>query len=151
METQKLNATVILATALTTIIMTALVSGLLTTSQKVQNTGGVRTTIGLGVYSDSTCTNPLTSISWGEVIPGQNYSRPIYLKNLGNIRVKLSMTTGNWTPSSASSYLTLTWNRENYVLNVSASIGATLILAVSPTAQGGSFSFNIYITAVENQ
>lgn len=150
METQRLNATVILAIALTTIIMTAVVSGLLT-SQKIQNAGSVRATVGLGVYSDQACTTPLSSINWGEVTPGQSYSRTIYLKNLGNIKVKLSMTTGNWTPSSAISYLTLTWNRENYVLNVSASIEATLILVVSSTAQGGSFSFDISIIATENQ
>ncbi|MEM3566218.1 MAG: hypothetical protein QXK18_05035 [Candidatus Bathyarchaeia archaeon] len=151
METQKLNATVILVIALTTVIAIALVSGLLTTSQMVQNVGNVRATIGLGVYSDQACTTPLTSISWGEVSPGQSYPRTIYLKNLGNIRVKLTMTTGNWTPSLASNYLTLTWNCENADLDAGTSIGATLTLMVSSTAQGGSFLFDISIIATENQ
>lgn len=149
MEPQKLNITVILAGVLATIIMTTLVSGLLTTSQRVQNVGSVTATIGLGVYSDQACTNTLTTINWGSVVTGQIYSRTIYVKNNGNIRVQLSMIAGNWTPSSAGNYLTLTWNRDNYVLNVGTSINATLTLTVLPTAQGGSFSFDISIIATE--
>lgn len=151
MERQKLNVTIMLATALTAIIMTTLVFGLLSTSHRIQNQVSVRATIGIGVYSDQACTIPLTTINWGEVIPGQSYQRTLYVKNLGNIRVKLSMAVGNWTPSSASSYLSLTWNRGDYVLEVGASVGATLTMTVSQTAQGGSFSFDVSIIATENQ
>ncbi|MEM1589553.1 MAG: hypothetical protein QXZ68_03170 [Candidatus Bathyarchaeia archaeon] len=151
MEAQKLHATAILAIALAIIIITVTVTGLLATTQRVQNSGNVRATIGLGVYSDQACTSPLSSINWGEVIPGQSYQKTIYLKNLGNVKVKLSMTTGNWTPSSANTYLTLTWNRENTMLDVGASISATFTLTVSSNAQGGQFSFDISIVATESQ
>lgn len=150
METQKLNAMVMLAAFLTIIVMTALASTL-TNSQKVQNFGNVKTTVNLGIYSDQGCTIPLMNITWGEVIPGQNYLRTIYIKNLGNVKVTLSMRTGNWTPSQTSSYLTLTWDRENTPLDAGLSIRATLTLTVSPTAQGGPFSFDILIIATENQ
>jgi hypothetical protein len=151
MEKQQINLTVILATTLAAMVTTALVSGLLTTSQRVLNSGNVRATIGIGVYSDQACTNPLTSINWGEVQPGQSYPRTIYIKNNGNIKVQLSMTTGNWTPSTASSYLTVNWNCTNYKLDVGKSVGANITLSVASTAVGGSFSFDIAIVATESQ
>lgn len=150
METQKLNVTIVLAMVLATALTTTLVFSALNTSQRVPNVGNVRATIGLGVYSDPSCTSSLTVINWGEVIPGQSYQRTIYLKNLGNIKVKLSMSVGNWTPSTASGYLSLTWNRENAVLDMGASTAATLTLTVSSTAQGGPFSFDISIIATES-
>jgi len=151
MEKQQINLTVILATTLAAMVTTALVSGLLTTSQRVPNSGNVRATIGIGVYSNQACTTPLTSINWGEVQAGQSYSRTIYIKNNGNIKVQLSMATGNWTPSTASSYLTVNWNRNNYILNVGESVGANITLSVASTAVGGSFSFDIAIVATESQ
>jgi len=151
MEKQQIKLTVILAITLAAIAITALVSGLLTTSQRIPNSGNVKATIGIGVYSDQACTNPLTSINWGEVQAGQSYSRTIYIKNNGNIKVQLSMATGNWTPSTAYSYLTLSWDREGTYLNAGEKINATLTLAVASTAIGGLFSFDLTITAMESQ
>ncbi|MBS7646643.1 hypothetical protein KEJ24_02225 [Candidatus Bathyarchaeota archaeon] len=151
MESPKSNLAIAFALALAAMVTTALVAGLLPAIQTIQSSGNVRATLGLGVYSDSSCTVSLSSIDWGEVILGQNYTRTIYLKNLGNVKVTLSMIYGNWTPSSASNYLTLTWNRENAILNVGESISANLILTVKSNAQGGSFSFDISIIATETQ
>lgn len=148
---EKLSTTAVLAATLTTIVATAVVFGLLSTSYRIPNSVSVKSSVGLGVYSDQACTTPLTSINWGEVTPGQSYQRTIYVKNLGNVKVKLNMNVGNWTPSSASNYLTLTWNRENYDLNIGESIGATLTLTVSSNAPAGSFSFDISIIATETQ
>jgi hypothetical protein len=151
MEIQKTNLTVILAITLAALVMTALVSGLLTGYQRIPNSGNLKATVGIGVYSDPACTNPLTSIDWGEVQAGQSYSRTIYIKNNGNIKVQLSMTTGNWTPSTASSYLSVNWNCTNYILDVGKSVGANIALSVASTAVGGSFSFDITIVATESQ
>jgi len=151
MEKQQINLTVILAITLAAIVTTALVLGLLTTSQRIPNSGNVKATIGIGVYSDKDCTNPLSSIDWGEVQAGQSYSRTIYIKNNGNIKVQLSMTAGNWTPSTASNYLTVSWNCTNYILDVGKTVGANITLSVASTAVGDSFSFDITIVATESQ
>jgi len=151
MEKQNVNITLIITTTLAAVVLTSLVLAQLSSYQRIPNTGNVKATIGIGVYSDSQCTSPLTSINLGDVQAGQSYSRTIYLKNNGNVKVRLSMTVGNWTPSSASSYLTLSWNRQDNTLNPGESFAASLNLAVASTAVGGSFSFDIIITATESQ
>jgi hypothetical protein len=104
----------------------------------------------LGVYQDSGCTVALPSVSWGTLDPGTTATATIYLKNQGNVPVTLSISAGNWNPASASSYLTLTWNRSGYVLVVGASVQAVLSLAVSSSISGvTTFSFDITITATQ--
>ena len=104
----------------------------------------------LGVYSDSGCTTALSSVSWGTLDPCTTATVTIYLKNEGNVPVTLSISASNWAPSSASSYFTLTWNRDSYVLAVGASVQAVLSLTVSSSISGiTSFSFDITITAAQ--
>lgn len=104
----------------------------------------------LGVYSGSGCTTALSSVSWGTLDPGTTATATIYLKNEGNVPVTLSISASNWAPSSASSYFTLTWNRDSYVLAVGASVQAVLSLTVSSSISGiTSFSFDITITATQ--
>jgi hypothetical protein len=56
------------------------------------------------------------------------------------------MTYGNWNPTSASSYLALTWNREGYVLAAGSYVQANLTLGVSPSVSGiTSFNFDMIL------
>ena len=60
------------------------------------------------------------------------------------------MTTQNWNPTSASSVLDLSWNRQNQVLNPGQSVSATFTLSVgSDTGSLTDFSFGIIITGAE--
>jgi hypothetical protein len=69
---------------------------------------------------------------------------------MGTVPVTLSMTTGNWNPSSASSYITLAWNQENHVLQAGQVANAVLTLTISPSASGiAGFSFDMTITATQ--
>jgi hypothetical protein len=134
------------------IVMVAMVTsvlGALVTTRKISNTGNIKAT-GVGVYSDSSCTNPVSSIDWGLLEPGSSKQYTIYVKNEGNVKLKLSVSVSNWNPQSASNYLTLSWNRENYVLNAGSSVSATLTLSVSSSISGiTNFSFDIIITGTE--
>ena len=133
----------IIAVALTLIITTA---GLVTISRTFPSTGNV-IAINLQVYSDSQCTQTLTSIDWGTIRPGENASKTIYVKNTGNAPITLNMATSNWNPSNASQVVTLTWNKEGATLNAGQSTAATLTLTVSSASQGlTSFSMNIIIS-----
>jgi hypothetical protein len=145
---RKLSTGAIIALAATGIFLTMVTAGLITTQTLQSN--GTMTTINVGVYSDSACTQNLTSISWGSIYPGNSTTRTIYVKNTGTLPVTLTMTTGSWVPTTASSVLTLTWNRQNTVLNAGQSISATLTLSVaSSTGNLTDFSFNIIITGAE--
>jgi hypothetical protein len=119
--------------------------GLLSVSQSLTSSGTI-STANVSVFSDSACTIPLSSISWGMISPGASVSKTIYILNTGNIPLTLTMTTNGWSPSQASSSISLSWNRENSVLNAGQSIDATLTLVVASSISGiTSFSVNIVI------
>ncbi len=151
METQKFNIAVIFAIALTAMVITALAASLLMAYQRVPNYGSVKA-VGVGVYSDSSCANNLTSINWGLIEPGAKASREIWIKNIGNTKITLNMTTESWNPNSASDYMELSWNVEGQVLNVNQSIKAVLNLSVSTDIEGTGiteFSFTVVIKGIE--
>ena len=76
------------------------------TSRTVSSTGSILT-IGVGVYIDSICSTPLTSIPWGTLEPGQSQDIVCFIKNEGTSESTLSMYTSNWSPSDAEDYLNL--------------------------------------------
>ena len=142
----------VLALAVMALVVSAL--GALVATRTVPNTGNIRVvtppTVQLGVYKDSGCTTALSSVSWGTLDPGATSTVTIYLKNEGNVPFTLSIGAGNWNPSSAPSYFTLTCSRNGYVLAVGASVQTVLSLTVSSSISGiTTFSFDITITAIQ--
>lgn len=149
MEMRKISTGAAIAIAATGLFMTLLTTGLLISSQTLQSNGTV-TAVNVGVYSDSSCTQNLTSIDWGSIYPGNSTTRIIYVKNTGSLPVTLSMTTGSWVPSNANTYISLSWNRGGTVLTAGQSTSATLTLSASSSAGNiTSFSFNMIITGTE--
>jgi hypothetical protein len=149
MEMRKLSTGTVIAVALTGLFLTMITAGALVASQTVQS-GGTITAVNVGVYSDSGCTQNCTSIDWGTLAPTNSTTRTIYVKNTGTIPVTLSMTTVNWVPSNANTYLALTWNRQNYALAAGSSVSATLTLTASASAGNiTTFSFDIVITGTQ--
>ena len=150
MAMQRVPVGVVFTIAVAGIIASVLAAGLLTAYQRVPNSGNVKT-VGVGVYWDNACTNNVTSIDWGFLEPGATVNKTVYIKNEGNTPMVLNMTTDNWNPASASENITLSWNREGYVLNTTAPVvQAILTLSVSPNISGvTSFSFDIIITGTE--
>lgn len=151
MAMQKATVGTVLVIALMGVVASAL--GTLVATHTVPNTGNIRVStpspsVQLGIYSDSACQTVLSSVTWGTLDPGGASSQTIYLRNEGNVPVTLSMSAGNWTPSSVQSYFTLTWNRSGYVLAVGSVVQAVLTLNVSASISGiTSFSFDITISA----
>jgi hypothetical protein len=116
-------------------------------NRTVSNVGSVKT-IGVGVYSDQACANPVTSINWGTIEPGSNVNKTVFIRNEGNAAATLSMATSNWNPPSASTYMTLSWNYGGQTLAVNEVKQVTFTLRVSSSVTGiTSFSFDITIAA----
>jgi hypothetical protein len=116
---------------------------------RIPATGNIMA-VGLGVYSDQACSITLSSIDWGLLEPGANKTTTCYLKSTSNVNASLILSEGNWVPASASGYISLSWNRENYHIKPGEVISATLNLQVSSSIQGvNSFSFDAIITALE--
>lgn len=106
--------------------------------------------VGVGVYSDNACATALSTISWGNLNPGYVETYTMYVRNEGNVPVTLNMAVGKWNPASASRYITLTWNKKNYVLPAGQVVQAVLTLTVSSRVSGvTSFSFGLTITGTQ--
>jgi predicted membrane channel-forming protein YqfA (hemolysin III family) len=120
--------------------------GALFATQTISNSGTVVTAVGVSVYTNSTCKQALSSISWGSLNVGNVTTHTMYVKNTGNDAVTLNMTTSGWSPSYASSYFTFGWNQEKTQLAAGAGVTATLTLT-GPSSIGNftSFGFNIVI------
>jgi hypothetical protein len=149
MTMRQVSTGAIIAIAATGLLLTLITAGVLTSSQSVTSTGTI-TSINVGVYSDSGCTQNCTSINWGTLAPGNSTTQTVYIKNTGTASATLSMTATNWVPSNANTYLALTWNRAGYVLAAGSSVSATFTLTASASAGNlTTFSFNIVITGTQ--
>jgi len=150
MAMQRISVGMILAVAMTSIVVSALAASLLMAYQSVPNTGAVKS-VGVGVFWDSPCNSNVTSIDWGPLEPGAIANATVYIQNEGTVPLVLNMITDNWDPDSASDYITLTWNREGYVLSTKTPVvEAVLTLSIlSNVSEVTSFSFDIIITGTE--
>jgi len=135
-----------LAVLLSIIALTALASGFIQSSVRIVGRGTVKA-VGVGVFWDSNCTNPVSFIDWGMVEPGSMNNVTVYIRNEGNMAANISLATENWNPSSASDHFALSWNYGGQQLSPQEVIQTTLTLTVSPIVHGiESFSFDIIIS-----
>jgi hypothetical protein len=118
------------------------------TSKTLSSTGSIQiqTTVGIGVYSNSECTTPLTSMAWGTLEPGGSQNAVCYIKNEGSAASTLSMYASNWNPTSAENYLTLSWNYDSNPISPDAVVQITFTLSVDSGITGiTTFGFDITI------
>jgi hypothetical protein len=149
MQFQKFTKIGIIALAIAAIALTATTAAVLTANQSVPINGTINA-VNLGVYSDVGCTQTVSTLNFGTLNPGGTATQTIYVKNTGNIAETLTMSTANWNPSNASTLLTLTWNRNNYVLPTAQSIQATLTLtATANTGSLTTFSCDVTLTGTQ--
>ncbi len=131
------------------VLMVAGVLALLQSSRTIPTHGTIRG-VNVGIFQDSNCTQQLVSIDWGTLDNGTSAVHTVYVKNDGTSNMTLSLSNSTWVPSDAPDYLTLTWNRETYVLERGTSVDANLTLSVSPSFTNGTdFSVDIIITGTQ--
>jgi hypothetical protein len=130
-------------------ILTLTTLAALSTSRTIPISGTI-TAVNVELYSDAACTQPCTALSFGTVDPGSTATQNVYVKNIGTVAVTLSMSVNNWNPTNAGSYLALSWNRGNYVLNAGNSVQATLTLTAS-TNTGSLTTFSCAATITGTQ
>jgi hypothetical protein len=147
--TQRVLGLAVLGIVVLVVTTTVTTLGLLSNSKTVQSHGAVKT-LNVGAYWNSACTNTTTAIDWGMMSPGTANNVSFYVRNEGNLPVRLGLSTQNWSPANASSYMSLSWNREGQTLAASNVTLATLVLNVSSSISGvSSFSFDTVITGAE--
>ncbi len=100
----------------------------------------------LGVYSDAACTQPTHSLSWSNVTPSAALTQIVYIKNLSNEPLMLSLQVSSWQPTEASTYLHLAWDSEGVSVGVNGQQKACLTLTADSGAPNVSFSFSLTVT-----
>jgi hypothetical protein len=106
----------------------------------------IQTTAGIGVYSDYQCNDPLSSLSWGTLEPGESKTVICYIKNEGNTESTFTMYSSNWLPSSAQNYLTLSWNYNGQPIAPDSAVQVGFTLSVNQNIEGiTNFSFDVTI------
>jgi archaellum component FlaG (FlaF/FlaG flagellin family) len=142
----KTNTIFIVAAIASVLIASPYVFGLLT--QNTLNSSGVMADIDLGVYSDSACTQSLSSINWGTCYVDENTTVMVYIKNLGTVASTLTVLTDNWTPTAAESCYLLYANCEGQTLSPNEVLLTTFTLyPLSTASQFTTFSFDVIIQA----
>jgi len=140
----------IVITAILILVIAAVVYAQLTPRVTIHNYGTIKG-IGVGIYSDSECTEETTFIDWGILDSRGDWSNTtLFMKNEKNTNFTLSYQTGNWTPPEAESYLSLTWNYTDQVVHPEQVIPVDLRLQVYANVTGfTNFSFEITVTPSE--
>jgi hypothetical protein len=119
----------------------------LTVNQNIDSTGTVTTSPNIHVYSNSACTNNMTTVTWGSITAGGSTTQTIYVKNTGTGTLTLGLSSTNWSPAQASSFITVSWDKQGTQLSAGQSTQATITITVSSSITSiTDFSNTISIT-----
>ena len=114
-------------------------------SRRITNRAAIKA-VNVNLYQDPALTVPLTEINWGVLEPGEEKNHTAYVTNESNVPVTLFLSTENWSPLNASSFVALTWDYDGQPIAVGGFVEATFTLAVDPAISGiETFSFDIII------
>jgi hypothetical protein len=113
----------------------------------VLNVSAVEIQRNIGVYWDSACTQRVSSIDWGTLIPGQTKTITLYVRNEGNGTIQLVLATGSYNPSIAFNYISLNSGANNCGVRANETVLDMSTLTVSPVTRGISgFSFVLVVS-----
>ncbi|MEM3579207.1 MAG: hypothetical protein QXL54_03165 [Candidatus Bathyarchaeia archaeon] len=114
---------------------------------RIPTTGKVKT---VGVQLLDVYGNPITTIDWGTIAPGETVQLEALIYNNGSVPVTVEFATEDWSPENAQNFIALTWNYTGTVINPAQSCPVTFTLTISPEIAGiEKFSFAIALTALE--
>ena len=104
------------------------------------------TTYHIGIYSDATCTNSISSLDWGNLSQGTSETQTMYIENLDN----QTMTVTASIPASANT-ADVTFTNSGPLNMIPGSLGPSVYqlqmsLAASSTANPGNLNFSINLT-----
>ena len=114
-------------------------------SRRISNQAAIKA-VGVGVFRDPALTVPLTEINWGILEPREEKNHTAYIRNESNVPITLVLTTENWSPQNASSFIAFTWDYDGQLLEVDRFVEVTFTLTVDPAISGiDTFTFDIVI------
>ena len=102
--------------------------------------------IEIDVYSNQACTSSLTNVDWGEIEVGGDSNSVIYVKNNGDVYVVISIDSENWSSSTASNNMELSWDYNGIPIGPGEVRQITLTLSVDTDCpELSNFGFDIVV------
>jgi hypothetical protein len=134
------------------VLLSFTVYRLLLLRSPVKSASAVETSADIGVYWDENCTRRVDSISWGAIAPGEAFEVIVYVRNEGNEKQILALTTLNWQPEDASLWLNFSWSCQDTNIGAGQVVKVTQILRVASDLSGGfsGFSFDTVFGGTDN-
>jgi hypothetical protein len=90
----------------------------------------------IDVYWDAKCMNPVRSIDWGMLSPGETKSLIIYIRNEGESGTVLALNVYGWNPAVTSNYLKVVWNYSGTTVESGQLVAINLMLVVDSRVDG---------------
>jgi len=126
-------------------VMFAVISVVQLSQFRISSVASVKT-VGVTVWQDINITTQVTLIDWGVITPNENTTFTCYIKSEANVPSTLFLSTENWQPTNATTWINLSWNLEGAPIDVGEVLQANLTLTVSPDIENvTNFSFDIII------
>jgi len=138
------------------LLMSEVLVGWLSFTRLVSTKGNLYNPPNIAIYQDSNCTSPVYQVDWGSLEPGMTRDTTMYIRNIGEGKVELSLDATNWRPANISNYLNLTWSYSGAAVFPSETVKVTLTLSSSSSPDFTEylvahdvreFNFDIIITA----
>jgi hypothetical protein len=102
----------------------------------------------IDVFWDPTCLNPVASIDWGAIGPGDVENMTVFVRNEGESSTFLALNVSDWNPWGASNYLNIGWNYSGSAVPPGQVVPLTLSLMVNSSITGiTSFGVNVTVSS----
>ena len=108
------------------------------------NVGTIKS-VGVGIYWDEGLTKRVPAIDWGTIYPDGKNSFTVFIRNEGNAPMTLTIAVSNWSPATASSFLSLSWSYNGQSITAGSYVQVELTLAASSNINVSGFSFDVTI------
>jgi hypothetical protein len=108
--------------------------------------------IGVGksidVFWDANCMNPVSSIDWGTLSPGDVENITVFVRNEGESGTVLALNVSDWNPLPAASYLNIGWNYSGTTVPPGQVLPLTLSMVVNESISGiTDFGVNVTVSS----
>ena len=144
MKNSRRDSTILFLAVAIPLLSLSLVQSVLESSATFSNRVEIKT-VNLELLTSSG--DPLTLLDWGTLEPNETKVQQIQVKSLSNVDMTLTLTFGNFNPTEASSYVDVTWNKENTILIAGGTVLAEITLHIhSDISEIPAFTFGITIT-----
>jgi hypothetical protein len=116
------------------------------------DTSSVPELVGVGksidVFWDSACMNPVNSIDWGTLSPGDIENVTVYVRNEGEAGTVLALNVSDWNPVPAADYLSIGWDYSGTAVPPGRVVPLTLSMVVNSSITGiTSFGVNVTVNS----